>query len=106
MMKTNIDPAQCGQTEEKMMHTDSNVVKSKLTIDRFEGEYAVCIGEDEKTLNIERALIPNEAKEGSIIEVSADLSEMRILSEETAKRAERINSLFEKIKNKNRSDTK
>ena len=75
-----------------------------VTIDRFEGEYAVCIGENEEVINIKLTDIPTESKEGSVLEVSEDMTEIRILTGETAKRAERINSLFEKIKN--RSDKK
>lgn len=41
-----------------------------LTIDRFEGEFAVCIYDNGATINIKKHLIPSDAKEGDIIEIS------------------------------------
>lgn len=40
-------------------------------IDRFEGEFAV-VEANEKTYNIAKALLPDDAKEGSVIEVKVD----------------------------------
>ncbi len=39
----------------------------KLIIDRFEGNFAVCEKNDKTIINIDRAKIPSEAKEGDII---------------------------------------
>lgn len=39
----------------------------KITIDRFEGEYAVCEVEAGKIINIPKTDIPKEAKEGDIL---------------------------------------
>lgn len=39
----------------------------KLTIDRFEGDLAVCETEDEDFVEIPRSELPKDAKEGSII---------------------------------------
>lgn len=41
-----------------------------LTIDRFEGEFAVCIYDNGAMINIKKHLIPSGAKEGDIIEIS------------------------------------
>ena len=41
-----------------------------LTIDRFEGEFAVCIDDNGATINIKKENIPSDAKEGDIIEIS------------------------------------
>ncbi|KOF56976.1 MULTISPECIES: DUF3006 domain-containing protein [Clostridium] len=39
----------------------------KVVIDRFEGNYAVCEKEDRTMINIERNLIPKEAKEQDVL---------------------------------------
>ncbi len=44
----------------------------KVTIDRFEGEYAVCEREDRTMLNIERSKVPKDSKEGDILIVVGD----------------------------------
>ena len=41
-----------------------------LTIDRFEGGFAVCEDEDGKILNVDKTTIENSAKEGDIIFLS------------------------------------
>lgn len=41
-----------------------------LTIDRFEGNFAVCIDENCKTIKIEKKELPSNAKEGDILEKS------------------------------------
>jgi Protein of unknown function (DUF3006) len=40
----------------------------RLTIDRFEGKFAVCIQED-KVINIPRYKLPIEAKDGDCLEL-------------------------------------
>jgi hypothetical protein len=44
----------------------------KYTIDRFENKYAVVELENQEFVNIPRSAIPNEAKEGDIINVQID----------------------------------
>lgn len=44
----------------------------KYTIDRFENKYAVVELENQEFVNIPRSAIPNEAKEGDIINVKID----------------------------------
>ena len=39
----------------------------KLTIDRFEGDLAVLIGEDKQPINWPKDKLPGNAKEGSVI---------------------------------------
>lgn len=63
----------------------------KLIIDRFEGDFAVCETENLSFIDIPKAVLPEEAKEGDVIAISIDKSE-------TDKRKEKIaglmNSLF------------
>jgi hypothetical protein len=61
---------------------------TKLIIDRFEGDKAVCEREDQAMVDVPRAYLPKEAKEGDglICEGGA----YRIDEGETNERAERI----------------
>ena len=62
-----------------------------LSIDRFEGEYAICIDENENTLKILIAKLPSGVKEGSILKKKDDLY---ILDDtQTNKRKENIKKL-------------
>lgn len=62
----------------------------KLIIDRFEGDYAVCETENLEFVNIPKAALPSDAKEGDVISVSIDESE-------TDKRKERIEGLMNSL---------
>ena len=64
----------------------------KVIIDRFEGEFAVCEAEKGKMINIEKFRLPANAKEGDVLIVSPDKSE--IDEEETKKRKKRIEELM------------
>ncbi|WP_303871903.1 DUF3006 domain-containing protein [Acetobacterium wieringae] len=44
----------------------------KVIIDRFEGDYAVCEKEDRKMIDIQKAKIPVDAKEGDVLEIDND----------------------------------
>jgi len=44
----------------------------KLIIDRFEGEFAVVELESGKTVNCPKAILPDNAKEGSILNITVD----------------------------------
>lgn len=68
----------------------------KITIDRFEGEYAVCEDEAGKFIDIPKADIPKGAKEGDILS-KADNGYRIEKAETEAKREEikkRMNKLF------------
>lgn len=43
---------------------------NKWSIDRFEGDTAVLVGEDETVLQVSRAKLPSEAEEGSVVAFS------------------------------------
>lgn len=44
----------------------------KLTIDRIEGEWAVCEYEKGKTVDLPAALLPADAKEGDVLRLTVD----------------------------------
>lgn len=63
----------------------------KLTIDRIEGEWAVCEYEKGKTLNLPSALLPTDAREGDVLRLTVD----RETTDEQKTRAEELrNRLF------------
>lgn len=63
----------------------------KLTIDRIEGEWAVCEYEKGKTINLPAALLPEDAREGDALRLSVD----REMTDERKARAEELrNRLF------------
>lgn len=55
----------------------------KIIIDRFEGNFAVAELENMDTVNIPKQIIPNDAKEGTVIIIEIDHFE-------TEKRKQRI----------------
>lgn len=40
-----------------------------LSIDRFEGNFAICVDDDENIIKIKRTKIPKKAKEGDVLKV-------------------------------------
>jgi len=62
----------------------------KYIIDRFEGDYAIVELSDKTLINIPKAAIPPEAKEGTVIEVTVD-------EVSTAARTEKINNLMDDL---------
>ncbi|MCB2305608.1 DUF3006 domain-containing protein [Clostridium estertheticum] len=69
----------------------------KVTIDRFEGFYAVCEKEDRAMMNIKRNDIPSEAKEGDVLNIIND--KITIDNEETKKRKKEIEELTKNLWN-------
>lgn len=67
----------------------------KVIVDRFEGDFAVCEKEDRRMINIERAMIPSEAKEGDVLIV--DGGSITIDEAETEKRKRLIEELARDI---------
>lgn len=64
----------------------------KYVIDRFEGEYAV-IEVNNTTVDMPKILLPDNAKEGSIIEIRVLENESQTKKEEMQ---QRLNKLFNK----------
>lgn len=71
---------------------------NRLTIDRFEGDLAVCETEDEEYIHIPRSQLPDEAIEGSII--FEHLGFYKLDKDATAARrasmADKMRALFDK----------
>lgn len=64
-------------------------MSKKGVIDRFEGRYAVVELFDGSIINIERILLPQEAREGDVI----DIETYNIDKEETEKRKVEVNKM-------------
>lgn len=62
----------------------------RFTIDRFEGELAIVELENKEIIEIPKAILPLEAKEGDIIATSVDVGE-------TEERKRRIQEKFESL---------
>jgi hypothetical protein len=64
----------------------------KVTIDRFEGDFAVCEKVDRTMMNIEKSRLPASTKEGDILIIEGD--KIVIDSGATSKRKKRIEGLM------------
>lgn len=62
----------------------------KVTIDRFEDNYAVIELEDKTIINMPIRLVPEGAKEGYVISIEIDV-------QETQQRKERIKNLMDEL---------
>lgn len=62
----------------------------KVTIDRFEGDYAVVELENRDMADLPKALVPLGAKEGDILEITID-------EDETESRRQRIERMTEDL---------
>ncbi len=73
--------------------------KFKATIDRIEEDIAVLLVRDEEAvrINIPLFLLPDESKEGDILDITITKD-----VQETEDAKERVSSLLEKLKSKNR----
>ncbi len=63
----------------------------KVVIDRFEGEFAVIELENGDMVDIPKKILPDNAKEGSVIKITCDEKETQ-LSRDAAKK--KMNSIF------------
>lgn len=63
----------------------------KIIVDRFEGEIAVIELENGDMMGIPKKILPDNAKEGSIINITCDEKETQ-LSRDAAKK--KMNSIF------------
>lgn len=62
----------------------------KIIIDRFEGEFAVVELENGNMVDIPKCILPNEAKEGSVLSITLEI-------DETEERANRIEDKFKSL---------
>lgn len=67
----------------------------KVIIDRFEGKFAVCEKEDRTMIDIEKSKIPQESKEGDVLNIVD--GEIFIDFEETNKRKKEIEELIKDL---------
>lgn len=73
----------------------------KAVIDRFEGDFAVMLfGDKEIKVEVPRQLLPENAREGSWINVSFELDD-----EGTNEQEKKIQGLLEKLKKKGKAGT-
>lgn len=78
-----------------------------FTVDRIINDIAVLLTDNETMYDVNIADIPFEVNEGDVLTGEIVHDEVSILRKDTGemqKRSERINDLFEKLKNKNRSE--
>ncbi len=68
-----------------------------LTIDRFEGSYAICEDADEKYFAIEIAELPKGAAEGDVLDVDDAEGVLKINQEATAKKRAKAKQLQDKL---------
>lgn len=68
----------------------------QLSIDRFEGKFAICEDAEEKYFAIETAELPEGAREGDVLKITDD-GELVLDEEETRARRERITAKQRKI---------
>ena len=67
----------------------------KVTIDRFEGDFAVCEKEDRSMINIRKDKIPTDAKEGDILVIESD--SISVDAKGTADRKKKIDKLMDNL---------
>lgn len=67
----------------------------RVTVDRFEGDYAVCEKEDRTFIDIHMKDLPRGVKEGDVLIISGNI--IIIDREETTKRNEKIKKLIDKL---------
>lgn len=72
----------------------------KVTLDRFEGCYAVLLVRDGESCEIDfpSCLLPDDCKEGDILDITITRD-----AESTEEASERVSSLIEKLKKKGQS---
>ena len=67
----------------------------KVTIDRFEGDFAVVEKPDRTMMNIRRNKIPADAKEGDVLTIEGDT--IRVDASETAKRKKAVGDIMKDL---------
>lgn len=70
----------------------------KAVIDRFEGEYAVLLIEQEEVqMDFPKKLLPEDIKEGDILRINIELD-----PDETSAQEKRVGNILEKLNRKNK----
>ncbi len=68
-----------------------------LTIDRFEGAYAICEDSEQKFFAIEASELPKGALEGDVLDVNDAEGTLSINAEATAQKRSKAKKLQEKL---------
>lgn len=71
-------------------HNERRETQMKVIIDRFEGEYAVVELDDRSICNMPTKLLPEGAKEGSVLKIEVDV-------ESTENRKGKIQKLMDEL---------
>jgi len=75
------------------MRITKNTKTTRITIDRFEGNFAICETEGNQMIDIPASIFPSGASEGNIYEVG--FTELKPEEEEHRKRInEKVNKLW------------
>jgi len=67
----------------------------KTSIDRFEGNYAVCESADGTSMNIEKSKLPKGAKPGDVLDI--DRENITVDAEETDARKKKVTALVDEL---------
>ena len=67
----------------------------KVTIDRFEGNFAICEKSDRTMISISKDKVPSGAKEGDILSIEGD--NIKIDTSGTAKRKKVVDDLMNNL---------
>jgi len=68
-----------------------------LTIDRFEGTYAICEDSDQKFFAIEASELPEGAHEGDVLDVNDAEGTLSVNAEATEQRRAKVKKLQDKL---------
>ncbi len=68
-----------------------------LTIDRFEGTYAICEDNDQKFFAIEASELPEGAHEGDVLDVNDAEGTLSINTEATEQKRAKVKKLQDKL---------
>lgn len=68
----------------------------RLSLDRFEGDYAVCEDDAQKVHEIHKSKLPTNAKLGDILRISSE-GKLIVDNAETARRKTRIKALQDRL---------
>lgn len=68
-----------------------------LTIDRFEGNYAICEDGDAKFFAIEKGELPHGAAEGDVLNVDDAVGTLSINEAETARKRSKVKKLQDEL---------
>jgi len=72
----------------------------QVSVDRFEGKFAICEDKEGKFFAIETSELPKDAAEGTVLKIDDDAGILTIDQEETDRRREKNRKLQNRVFNK------